>query len=268
MRKLILSALALAALAAPARAQSLAGYLAECTAVATGTCTELTGANYARQPIVFGDAQSGVVTNTTPFNFGPQASGTIAGRALYDAAAGGNLLAVIPLASPISVPPADQGEAGKIRLTLTALAGAPAGRTFSGVLATGTAIGTTSDGATVSSGSRLRIANGTLTAAAANFDASVLVSPTQTTGFTFTTLTNQGAFVVHATATLAAGTVRLPSTPLDGQTFRLMCDQTVTALTVNAVGGTTIVGTVTTCGASSGHEWVYNAAGPTWYQLF
>ena len=58
----------------------------------------------------------------------------------------------------------------------------------------------------------------------------------------------------------------MPAAPADGEIFRLICSATVTALTVSANTSQTVVGSATTCGASTSHAWFYvGGTAKTWY---
>ena len=254
--------------ASPAHATLTDGYLAECTAVATGSCTELTGGSYARQPISFQDAVKGVSNSSVPYSFGGGAAGTIVGRAVYDAPTGGNLMLVIPLATPVVSPPVDQSDVGAIKLTITALQAYQSAKVVNTLLQPGVALGTSGDGSVVSSGVKLAVRSGYLAPAYPSFDASGVNSAVLSTGFAITTITNQAHYVINGAATLATGAVQLPTAPYDGQSFVLACNVTVTALTVTAAAPATISSTPTTCGPASAHEFFYTAAGTKWTMLF
>ena len=252
----------------PASAAMLDGYAALCSAVAAGSCTEFTAAGYARQPVSFADAVMGVSSNATPLSFGPGGTGTVAGRAVYDAASGGNLVAVIPLATPLVQTAQNLADAGSVRLTMAALAALQNGRLYSGTAAPGSVLGATLDGSAVTAGVKDVFRSGVLTAAVPSFDASAVGPLTQVSGFALTGLTNQATVVITGAGTLASGSVTMPSAPTDGQSFRLACQVTVTALTMAPAAGQTLSGAPTTCGPTAGHEWVYvGGAAKTWFQI-
>jgi hypothetical protein len=125
------------------------GYIALCGAVGTGTCTELSASGYARQPVYFTAPVKGVSPLGNPVSF--QIAATIAGRAIYDAPTGGNLIMVMPVAATITSPGVNY-DVGAIKLTFTALAPYQFGETYIGKVAATTAMGTTSDGTTLTSG--------------------------------------------------------------------------------------------------------------------
>ena len=226
----------------------------------------MTGSSYGRQPIAFADARgsTGVVVNRVPYSFGNGTGGSVAGHAVYDAPTGGNLLLVIPLASTFSPPPADQGDVGALSITVTNLAVAvPA--TYSGTYAAGGTVGTTPDGSTVTAGSAAAISHGSFAARAPLTDLSYVVQ-TPTTGFTITPANATSTLVLTPAGTLATGTLTMPAAPADGEIFRLICSATVTALTVSANTSQTVVGSATTCGASTSHAWFYvGGTAKTWY---
>ncbi len=64
------------------------------------------------------------------------------------------------------------------------------------------------------------------------------------TGFTLTMQT--GTLVLNPAGTLATGTVTLPLNPPDGAVAEISSTQTITALTVNANTGDSLVGTAIT----------------------
>jgi hypothetical protein len=124
------------------------GYLALATAVSAGAITEFSGGGYARQPIAFGDPVDGVTFSAVPYTFGQAVRlGTVAGRAIYDAPTGGNLLLVLPYPTPIATGrlPWDAGDAGHLRLFFTALGSIHRGASYTGRLAAAAMAGLCSD---------------------------------------------------------------------------------------------------------------------------
>ena len=123
----------------------ITGFLGLCSAVGTGTATEIGGvAGYARQPIAFSMPKNGVSVSSVGFDFGLVGTqSNVVGRAIYDAPSAGNLLAVLPHASP-RLPQGgsiDRGEQGTITLILTALASYPDGSAYSGSFSPGASLG-------------------------------------------------------------------------------------------------------------------------------
>jgi hypothetical protein len=167
MKRFLFAVVALACLAlglpAVAEAHFVDGFLADCSAVTATTCTELTGTGYARQPIFFNSPTKGIASLGTPYYFPASVGGTIAGRAVYDAPTGGNLLFIMPLATPFVIPSnGDTGDVGSIKVTFTAFVPFQYGETFIGTAASGATLGTTSDGSTVTSGHTLTFLRGLL----------------------------------------------------------------------------------------------------------
>ncbi|MDT7952385.1 MAG: hypothetical protein RQ966_12855 [Acetobacteraceae bacterium] len=120
------------------------GYLAACSAVGLGTCTEMTGAGYTRAAMRFSDPVDGTCVNAGAWSFGQSLTAQIAGRAIFDAPTGGNLLLVMPLSTPralATLGPQDNGGPGDLTLVFSALEGWANGAAFSGTLAAGAAVG-------------------------------------------------------------------------------------------------------------------------------
>ena len=179
MKKLLGALLAaglLTLIVTPAEARFMEGYLAECTAITATTCTELTGGSYARQPISFGDPVKGVSFNRIPYSFG-NISGTVAGRAVYDSATGGNLLVTMPLATALSVPP-DQGDVGTLKVTVTGMVNVGNASLYSAPIAAGATFGTTGDGSNVSAVLASQMLRGEFLPRAAAADVDVLLDVT------------------------------------------------------------------------------------------
>ena len=85
-----------------------------------------------------------------------------------------------------------------------------------------------------------------------------------TTGQTVTVGTGVAALVLEPAGLLAALTVAMPSSPIDGQCLAITCTQIVTALTMS---GGTIVSALTALTANGFAEWIYIAASTTWYRI-
>lgn len=254
--------------AAQAQALMLSGFLAQCTAVGTGTCTEQTGTAYARQPISFSNLASGVASQAIPYTYAQGVTGNIAGHAVYDALTGGNLLIVIPYAATTAIPSiGDRGDVGSLKITVPAAAGFPAEGLNATYQAAAT-LGTTPDGSTVSTGIALQFQHGNAFPFYGTADATTR-QVTQVTAFTYAVPPGVSAVNIKGAGTLATGTVTLPIPLADGTLFRLSCSITITALTVTPGAGSTMIGTApTTCGANASHELQYFAADTTWHVLF
>lgn len=74
--------------------------------------------------------------------------------------------------------------------------------------------------------------------------------------------------LIEPVGTLAAGTIVLPSNPLNGQRFDVLSTQIVTALTLTAGAGDTVLAAVapTTLAANTGLKFFYRLANRTWYR--
>lgn len=74
--------------------------------------------------------------------------------------------------------------------------------------------------------------------------------------------------ILNHTATIAAGTVVFPSSPANGQTFKLWSRSIVTALTLSS--GTDTIPTghgITTIAAAARAEWIYQSSDTSWYRV-
>lgn len=87
-----------------------------------------------------------------------------------------------------------------------------------------------------------------------------------TTGFTYTFAAGTQVLVINPAGTLATGTITMPASPADGMTIRFSSSQIITALTVSANTGQSIVSAVTTLAAGGGAAYIYRLANTTWYR--
>ena len=252
-----------------ASAHFIDGYLAECTAVAAGQCTEVTATGYARQPVFFNNAVKGVAPLGSSFFFGPASAGTIAGRAIFDAPTGGNLVLVLPLATPLVIgTQGDNGDVGALKPTFTALVNLQAGELLNTTMLAGSTIGTTLDGSAITAGVNLTLFRGILSPAVPDGDNSYRQVP-QVTGFSYQIPNGVSTVDIGGTGTLATGTLLLQLAPADGSRQVILCDVTVTALTLTPNTGQTAVGTLpSTCGANASHELRFMGANRTWHVLY
>ena|ERR1700748_715125 len=90
---------------------------------------------------------------------------------------------------------------------------------------------------------------------------------TPLTGFSITIPNAVNELILSPAGTLATGTIILPSLPQDRQWVGVTSSQTVTALTVSANTGQTVVGAPTTITASTPFSFIYNASGAQWYRI-
>lgn len=82
-----------------------------------------------------------------------------------------------------------------------------------------------------------------------------------------------GGYILTGSAPLSATTIFLPSSPIDGQQFRISSTQTIASLTVTTANGSgqsvsnapTALTVSTT--ASYGYQFKWNAAAKTWYRI-
>jgi hypothetical protein len=91
------------------------------------------------------------------------------------------------------------------------------------------------------------------------------------TGFTYAVPAKIDHVHINAAGVLAAGTVTLPTTPKDGQCCGLSSTFTITALTVNAASGQTVVNPPSTLAVSAtvamGYRFMFNASAAKWYRV-
>jgi hypothetical protein len=86
-----------------------------------------------------------------------------------------------------------------------------------------------------------------------------------TTGFTYTFAAGTQVLVAVPAATLATGTITMPSAPGDGMVITIQSSQQITALTLNGNTGQTVVGTAVQIVPNQPLSWVYRLANTTWY---
>jgi hypothetical protein len=87
-----------------------------------------------------------------------------------------------------------------------------------------------------------------------------------TTGFSYTFAAGTQVLLVVPVGTLDTGTVTMPSTPADGMNITISSTQQITALTVNANTGQSIVGGgASYLPANGSRTFVYRLANTTWY---
>jgi hypothetical protein len=86
------------------------------------------------------------------------------------------------------------------------------------------------------------------------------------TGFdyTFSPASTGTVLVMNPAGTLATGTIRFPTAPVDGMTITFSSSQQITALTLNG-SGANINNAVTLLPAKTAVSYVYRATGTTWW---
>lgn len=84
------------------------------------------------------------------------------------------------------------------------------------------------------------------------------------TGFSITIGANVGKLILQPAGTLASGTITMPAAPIDGQEVAVASTAAVTALTMAANTGQTLLGGLTTIAANGFGKWTYSAG--TWFR--
>lgn len=88
------------------------------------------------------------------------------------------------------------------------------------------------------------------------------------TGFTITMTVDQSAVSLNPAGTLAAGTIMLPPTTVDGKIVTVFSSQTITALTLSTSNSATFVpAAVTTIAAGASLGYVYDLANNQWHRF-
>ena len=87
-----------------------------------------------------------------------------------------------------------------------------------------------------------------------------------TTGFSYTFGGGTTTLIIQPAGTLATGTITMPASPADGMVIALSSTQIITALTVSANTGQSIVNAVTTLAAGGGARYIYRLTNTTWYR--
>lgn len=90
---------------------------------------------------------------------------------------------------------------------------------------------------------------------------------TPTTGFSYTFAAGTTVLVMNPAGGLATGTITMPAAPADGMAITFSSSQTITALTVNANTGQSIIRAPKLFGAGSAVTYVYRLANTTWYPM-
>lgn len=90
---------------------------------------------------------------------------------------------------------------------------------------------------------------------------------TTTTGFSYTLPSGYTGVVFTPAATLASGTVTMPSSPSDGMVVTIASTQVITALSLAGNTGQSIVNAITTLLAGGAASFVYRASNSTWYKV-
>jgi hypothetical protein len=88
-----------------------------------------------------------------------------------------------------------------------------------------------------------------------------------TTGQTKTISDTTNLYIMNPAGTLATLTVVMPTNPYDKQIITIATSQIITALTLNAGAGQTILNVPTTLAAGGFCSYVYILANTKWYRL-
>jgi hypothetical protein len=88
-----------------------------------------------------------------------------------------------------------------------------------------------------------------------------------TTGFSLTIPASTAVLVLNPSGTLASGTITMPASPVDAQQVCVTSSQTITALTVNANAGQSIIAAPTSMSAG-GFCYFYVIGSTTWFRLY
>ena len=88
-----------------------------------------------------------------------------------------------------------------------------------------------------------------------------------TTGFTYTFASGTQTLIANPAATLATGTITMPASPGDGMVITIQSTQQVTAVTVAANTGQTLVGGASQLIPNQPLAFVYRLANTTWYPM-
>jgi hypothetical protein len=97
--------------------------------------------------------------------------------------------------------------------------------------------------------------------------APVYAYATPSTGFSIQIASGVTSLILNPAGTLAAGTIVFPATPIDGQMLNLSSSQIITALTMSAPAGQTVLGALTTIAANGHAAWQYVASAAEWFRV-
>jgi hypothetical protein len=87
------------------------------------------------------------------------------------------------------------------------------------------------------------------------------------TGFSIVFPNLTGTLILNPAGTLAVGAIYTPTAPIDGQSITIATAQAITALTILASAGQTILNTPTTLAAGGASTWQYVASISTWFYV-
>jgi hypothetical protein len=87
------------------------------------------------------------------------------------------------------------------------------------------------------------------------------------TGFTYVVPSGVVGVALTPATTLATGTITMPASPADGMTVNISSSQIITALTVNANTGQSIINAITTLALGGSAAYLYRLSNTTWYRV-
>jgi hypothetical protein len=88
-----------------------------------------------------------------------------------------------------------------------------------------------------------------------------------TTGFSYTFATGTTTLIINPAGTLATGTITMPGSPADGMVITIESTQQVTAVTVAANTGQTLVGAASQLIPNQPLSFIYRLSNTTWYPM-
>ena len=91
------------------------------------------------------------------------------------------------------------------------------------------------------------------------------IAPTTGTTAAVNTSKDDILMIVDISATIAALTIPLPTTPVDGQLFGITTRSIITALTLS-LGGIPMSGAITTLAAGGVAWWIYDSTSNRWFR--
>lgn len=87
------------------------------------------------------------------------------------------------------------------------------------------------------------------------------------TGFNYTIPANVTVAIIQPAGTLATGTIKMPALVVDGMTITITCTQIITALTMQANTGQSLLNGLSTLAAGGTASYLYRSANTTWYKV-
>ena len=88
---------------------------------------------------------------------------------------------------------------------------------------------------------------------------------TPSTGFSYTLVSP--VIILNPSGTLATGTITMPASPTDGMQVRISSTQIITALTMSANTGQTLLNAPSALTAAGFALFLYKSSNTTWYRI-